>query len=277
MKKIIIITDLDGTLLDPESYSFNAALPALALIKERHIPLAVCSSKTRIEIEHYRGKLENSHPFISENGGAVFIPEGYFPREAQPPIPREDVGDGYRIIRLGAMYRDLRRAVSELRNEGFHIRGFGDMTVEEIAAVTGLNEHEAAMAKMREFDEPFIFRGGPEDHEKLVNAVKRKGFNVTRGIFHHIIGDSDKGKAVEILIGMYRREYGNISTVAIGDSHNDLPMLRRVDLPVIVEKSGDGYDPCFDGEAFERSEGVGPRGWNRAVIKLLSQKYPITR
>ncbi|MEW6601405.1 MAG: HAD hydrolase family protein, partial [Nitrospirota bacterium] len=59
MKKIIIFTDLDGTLLDYPGYSFEAARSALDLIRERGIPLVVCSSKTRREIEHYRKKLDN--------------------------------------------------------------------------------------------------------------------------------------------------------------------------------------------------------------------------
>jgi mannosyl-3-phosphoglycerate phosphatase len=68
MQRVLIFTDLDGTLLD-SSYSFNDALPALDLIRERAIPLIICSSKTRAEIEHYRKRLDNRHPFISENGG----------------------------------------------------------------------------------------------------------------------------------------------------------------------------------------------------------------
>ncbi len=78
MKKLIIFTDLDGTLLDYSTYSFEAAIPALQLLKEKNIPLIICSSKTGKEIEHYRKKLGNTHPFISENGGGIFIPKGYF-------------------------------------------------------------------------------------------------------------------------------------------------------------------------------------------------------
>lgn len=63
----IIITGLDGTLLYPKTYSFEAARPALNLIRERDIPFILCSSKTRGEIELYRKWLENRHPFISEN------------------------------------------------------------------------------------------------------------------------------------------------------------------------------------------------------------------
>ena len=73
---IIIFTDLDGTLLD-KKYSYESALPALALIESHKIPLVLCSSKTRSEIEFYRTKLNNDHPFICENGGGIFIPIGY--------------------------------------------------------------------------------------------------------------------------------------------------------------------------------------------------------
>ena len=65
---LIIFTDLDGTLLD-SGYSFRKAMPALRLIKEKDIPLVLCSSKTKTEIDYYRKKLENDHPFVSENGG----------------------------------------------------------------------------------------------------------------------------------------------------------------------------------------------------------------
>ncbi len=272
MKEHVFFTDLDGTLLDARTYSFDAALPALGILRARHCPLVVCSSKTRAEIEHYRAKLANSDPFICENGGAIFIPRGYFSQETELPVPcEEDEKGGYSVIRLGARYRELRKAMVELREEGFDVRGFGDMTVEEIASATGLSETEAAMARMREFDEPFVFAGDKNSHEGLLAAIRAKGFNVTRGHFFHILGASDKGKAVSILIDMYRKEHSEIVTVALGDSLNDLPMLRCVDRPVIVEKDGGGYHPRFSTEAFDRAEGAGPVGWNKAVMKLLEE------
>src|SRR3989338_10179164 len=78
MPKTIIASDLDGTLLDSTDYSFAAAQPALAMIRARDVPLVLCSSKTRAEIEEYRRRLDNGHPFIAENGGGVFISHGYF-------------------------------------------------------------------------------------------------------------------------------------------------------------------------------------------------------
>jgi mannosyl-3-phosphoglycerate phosphatase len=269
VKRAVVFTDLDGTLLDARTYSFAAALPALGMLREQHVPLVICSSKTRSEIEHYREDLGNGDPFISENGGAVFVPRGYFASDTGLSVPAGDDDSRYLVLRLGARYKDLRGALTQLREEGFDVRGFGDMTAEEIAAVTGLPLGEAVMAGKREFDEPFLFGGDLRMREELAASIERKGFRVTQGFFHHILGESDKGKAVSIVAGMFRREYGEIVTAALGDSPNDLPMLRSVDRPIIVEKHGGGYDRVLAAENFERAEGEGPEGWNRAVIELL--------
>ncbi|RMG01121.1 MAG: mannosyl-3-phosphoglycerate phosphatase, partial [Nitrospirae bacterium] len=99
--KVIIFTDLDGTLLRADDYSFSEAKEALSLIKRRGIPLVIVSSKTRAEIEVYREKLGNTHPFVSENGGGVFIPLGYFENTDGEMV------DQYRLIRLGRRYEEL--------------------------------------------------------------------------------------------------------------------------------------------------------------------------
>ena len=112
MPQTIIITDLDGTLLDAATYSCAPALPALQMIQSRNIPLILCSSKTRSEIEVLRRKLGNNHPFVTENGGGVFIPREYFPE----PFDAEDCG-GYSLIRLGLPYEEIRRHFVRLREE----------------------------------------------------------------------------------------------------------------------------------------------------------------
>ena len=75
---VIVVSDLDGTLLDHETYSFDAARPALARLRQADVPLVLCTSKTRAEVESIRRSLDNEHPFIVENGGAVVIPLDYF-------------------------------------------------------------------------------------------------------------------------------------------------------------------------------------------------------
>jgi predicted mannosyl-3-phosphoglycerate phosphatase (HAD superfamily) len=67
----VVFSDMDGTLLEHSTYSFAEAQPALDLLKSRGIPLDVCTSKTRSEVEFWRRLLGNKHPFIVENGGAA--------------------------------------------------------------------------------------------------------------------------------------------------------------------------------------------------------------
>jgi mannosyl-3-phosphoglycerate phosphatase family protein len=270
MKQFIFFTDLDGTLLDYYTYSFDNARPALALLADRGIPLIICSSKTRAEIEYYREKMDNHHPFISENGGGIFIPRGYFPFAVHAGECSVDEEGDYTVMRLGAHYTQLRETMTLLRKDGFRVKGFGDMTPEEIAAVTGLGIAEAKMAKMRDFDEPFLFCGSAGEQEKLVEAIRGKGLSYTRGRFFHLLGNSDKGKAVSILTALFKRKRDDLTTVALGDNPNDLPMLERVDIPVIVQKHDGTYEPGIDLPGFLKAGGIGPRGWNKFVEKLLS-------
>ena len=270
MAKRILFTDLDGTLLDYSTYSFEKALPALELLKRRDIPLIVCSSKTKGEIGHYRRKLANHDPFITENGGGIFIPKSYFDPDllTLPFDVREE--NGYSVIRLGAKYSDLRKALEALKSRGFPVKGFGDMTVEEITSISGLSRSEAALSKERHFDEPFIFDGDEADVRVLLAEITALGFRFTRGRFFHILGNSDKGKAVSLLTGLFKKRFGSVVTIALGDSLNDLPMLQAVDVPVVVQKKDGTYEPEINVPNLIRAEGIGPAGWNRTVLTLIS-------
>lgn len=268
---IIVFSDLDGTLLD-ENYSFKAAEHALETLAVNDIPLILCSSKTRSEIELYRKRMDNRHPFISENGGGIFIPENYFPHDP-PDVPvRLRKEDGYLIIRLGTPYERLRQALDELRREGFRVTGFGDLPVEEVASRTSLPLEEALLCVRRDFDEPFFFDGDAEEEKKLSASVRAMGLNMTRGVFRHILGDNDKGKAVNILAGIFRSLYGKITTIALGDSPNDLPMLKRVDYPVAVRRPDGSHHPALDLPGLSRADGVGPEGWRQSVLSLLAER-----
>ena len=271
MKKIVVFTDLDGTLLDYYTYSFEKAVPALQLLKEREIPLIISSSKTAKEIMYYRQKLENSHPFISENGGGIFIPKEYF--EFTLPHTECEITEEseYLIMRLGAPYSDLRKTLEDVRREGFRVRGFGDMTIMEIAERAHMSIAEAGMAKERNFDEPFIFEGTDEETDKLLRAITARGFHYTKGEFYHILGNSDKGKAVSILIRLYTRVFGEVTTIALGDGPNDIPMFERVQYPVLIQMPGKTYAVSDDIPNLRKIEGIGSEGWNKAIIELFSE------
>ena len=271
MKSLIIITDLDGTLLNG-TYSFDAAEKSIQLLKRHNIPLIICSSKTRKEIEHYRRLLSNRDPFISENGGGIFIPQEQknFLFHERPGMELQSIGS-YSTITLGASYIELKKGIEALRSAGFPVKGFGDMDSKEVAALTGLPPEEAVMSKERDFDEPFLFSGQESDVPALVQEVRKLGFRLTRGRFYHLLGNSDKGKAISLLLDLYRKAFGDIFSVALGDGPNDLPMLERVDLPVIIRKEDGTYDPALHIEGAVRTKGPGPAGWNESVLEIVGR------
>ncbi|MFZ5529531.1 MAG: HAD-IIB family hydrolase, partial [Pseudomonadota bacterium] len=266
MPKTIIVSDLDGTLLDPSDYSFAAALPALEVLWEQGVPLVLCSSKTRTEMEVYRRRLGNSHPFITENGGGAFIPQGYF----STPIGSVESA-GYQLIVLGTPHAEVRNRFVLLRERlGVKVRGFTDMTIDEIAALTGLPRDEAALAKQRDFDEPFVFDEAPD--EQFLQAIEASGLRWTQGRFFHIMGNHDKGRAVGLLQSFYQREYGAITSIGLGNSLNDLPLLQAVDRPVLVRHADGSFDSRIDIPGLLKTQHAGPLGWNEAVLQLLAPK-----
>lgn len=265
MPNYVIFSDLDGTLLDHNTYSFNAAREALELVETKGIPLVLCTSKTRGEIEYYRNLLNNDHPFISENGGGIFILKDYF----QIEFNYDRLVDGYKVIEIGTTREKLTACLKSIEDEtGVKINGFSQMTSTEIAQLTGLEEDMAKLAMERDYSEPFII--SDVNSATINNEIRLKGYEHTRGgRFHHILGGNDKGKAVGILTNIYKSNMSNIKTVGIGDSLNDLPMLKAVDIPILVQKPDGSYDKDINLPNLTFAEGIGPSGWNSSILKLF--------
>ena len=268
MWKCLIFTDLDGTLLDHQTYSFEAAIPAISVIKEKDIPLIICTSKTRAEIEKVRSELANTDPFTSENGGAVFIPKNYFSRSFS--FTKEDYD--YFIIELGTPYSEIRAVLNQIKEQtSGEVKGFGDLSLQEVSDLCGFSLQQASLAMNREYDEPFIL----DDETALYDMremASRSNLHITKGgRFYHLMGNNDKGKAVRLLKNIYRKESELLKTVAVGDSQNDLSMLREVDYPVLVQRTDGHHDPSVHLDNLSYAEGIGPAGWCEAILKILNK------
>jgi mannosyl-3-phosphoglycerate phosphatase len=265
---LLIFSDLDGTLLDHGDYSHAAAGAGLEAVRRRRIPLIFTTSKTRPEIERLQAELRIREPFIPENGAAVFFPEGYRGFK----IARGQRQSGYTVIRLGEPYEEIRRFAAAMAAR-FNLKTFGDMSVAEIALHTGLSSEQAALAKRREFTEPFLAE--PEtDVGELTRIAASQGLKVTAGgRFFHLIGArQDKGVAVRRCVEVFDRNTGGgIVTVGLGDSENDVPMLASVDIPVLLPRADGAYQDC-DVPGLLRAGHPGSRGWNEAVLNVLDNR-----
>jgi mannosyl-3-phosphoglycerate phosphatase len=262
---IAVFTDLDGSLLDHDTYSFENARPALERIRDQGIPLVFASSKTRSEIEALQAAMGIREPFIVENGAAVFFPDGYRNwriREGvhQPP---------YTVIRLGATYSEIRYCMQELQLV-YNIQGFGDLGVKDIERLSGLSPAQAGLAKQREFTEPFLL-DDDGSYFDLLAAAEASGFTITRGgRFYHLMGaGQDKGVAVRRSLSVIRRNIGQpLCTIGVGDSANDRALLLSVDIAILIPHP-DGTHEDMELTGLRKARHPGSRGWNDMILEML--------
>ena len=259
----VIFTDLDGTLLDPRTYSWEDALPALEKLQQARIPVVFTTSKTRAEAEWWRREMGNHHPFIVENGGAIFIPSGYFGFPARAAMP-----EGlYEMVELGRPYPELIVALREAAAESCaRVEGFHQWTAVEIGNRCGLPPQLAMLAKLRWYDEPFVILEG--EAAGLGEAIRRRGKQCTRGgRFHHITGHHDKLAAVRVLAELYRQAYGELRTIGVGDHWNDVGFLNAMDAAVLMEPDEELRAAVPGAVA---APGAGAAAWARAVMQVAA-------
>ncbi len=262
---ILIFTDLDGSLLDHDGYSHAGAAPALGTLRAQAVPLVFVTSKTRTEIERLQKELDIREPFVAENGGGIFFPAGYRGFRIPGAIERGP----HALILLGKPYAEIRRFV-ENRKTRFAIRGAGDLSLEELGALTGLSPEQARLAKQREFSEPFLLADDDQLTALREEAVA-EGLMITRGgRFHHLIGaGQDKGTAVRRVMEIFRaNSTGELLTVGIGDRPNDFPMLTVVDIPVLMPHPDGRYEDLVLPNLLKAPQ-PGSHGWNDAVQRIL--------
>ena len=252
---LLIFTDLDGTLLDHHSYDFSPALAALERLKARKIPIIPVSSKTLAELEGYVSELELTGPVIAENGCVIRLP-GQPPRLTPPSYP------------------EIRDYLQRLRREfAWQFSGFGDMTLQQVIEVTGLSDAAARPAKQRLASEPLLWQDGQAQLQAFRSEVAAKGLRLLQGgRFLHLLGDTDKGRALHRVVDWYRQQgWNGIETVALGDSGNDIDMLLCADIPVIIRRPDGSHLELPERTDTVLSELSGPAGWNQVLNRLLDR------
>lgn len=266
---MLIFTDLDGSLLDHHSYSAEAALPLLRELCRMGVPVIPASSKTRAEIEHLRTELGLGGPFIAENGAAVYIPQHYF-----DTVPADtELRDGYRVREFAPPRRQWLGVLAALEGEfPQEFETFETVGVAGVAAMTGLPPEQAALALAREYSEPVRWLGKPERREQFVDRLHAKGATVQQGgRFMSVSGDCDKGTALAWLREVFGERHAGreLYDLAIGDSANDVAMLRAARDALLIRS------PVHDFPELDRngrtlySEHCGPAGWSEGVARWL--------
>jgi len=263
--QILIFTDLDGTLLDDQTYDFSPALPALKIIHSRKIPLILVSSKTRTEIEFFRELISFETPFIAENGGGIYFPTSFVLPQEYPYTKVER----FHALFMGRPIKEVLERSRKLK-DNFNFRGFSEMSVKEIASLTGLTLEDALRASKREFDEPVLLDDPLDDGEIFCKKAALHGLDcIHGGRFIHLFIGGNKGRAVEKVLDIYKQLKGATYSIALGDSPNDISMLKVVDRAVVMQGRDGTYIKGLAHPDIIKAEGNGPEVWNKMILSIL--------
>jgi D-glycerate 3-kinase len=267
-KAWVIFTDMDGTLLDHFTYQFDDAIPTLNALHTANIPVIPITSKTYAEVSKIRDDLNNKHPFIIENGAAVFIPVGYF--ESQPEGTTTQ-GDFWvkAFVEPRAQWQALIEKIRPQYADQFIT--FSDAGVEGIMEMTGLSEVSASKAAQRQYGEPMSWLGTPEQKSLCINALNKMGAHILEGgRFVHVSGKSDKGVALTWLKNIYQLHSSKqVTSMALGDSHNDKAMLEIADYAVIIRSPVHAPPTINREKQLITTTKYGPAGWAEAVNEII--------
>ncbi|MDB4526884.1 MAG: HAD-IIB family hydrolase [Verrucomicrobiaceae bacterium] len=248
---LLVVTDLDGTLLDHHDYHFEPVLPVIARLKQAGIPVVANTSKTRAEWLAMRANFhDNRDAFVTENGSAIHFPNS----ECEV---------------LGKSREEILDLLAPLRRD-YQFEGFADWTNTQVQEHTGLSKEAAERAQQREYSEPLVWKGGDGSKQSFRETLQREGLmTLEGGRFLHVLGQTDKGRPLAAL----RRYYGpNTPTViALGDSPNDIAMLQQADIGVVIASPIRDQLHVETDHRLTCSTKDGPEGWAEVLTQLLDE------
>jgi mannosyl-3-phosphoglycerate phosphatase len=266
----VVFTDIDGTITDINTGKYDLSKGLIRKLKENRIPVIFCSAKTFAEQEKIRQDIGLREPLIVENGGAVIIPTDYFSPSTMLIVKNHKKIGNYIMIELGKSSHMIRQKLNSIReNYKIEFKGVADVSLRKLSSITGLRPSYARRMADRKYGETILLID-EKDVNPFIRRAREIGLRVIHGgRFFDVTAGNDKGKAVRILLQLFRQKYAQeVIFFGIGDSLNDAPMLRHMDVPMLVQRPDKAWSP-LKMKNIVKLPGIGPRGWKSAFDKVM--------
>jgi D-glycerate 3-kinase len=184
-----------------------------AALDHQAIPAVWVTSRSRLQFDDPRRKHGHTHPFIAEDGCAIYLPEDYFhlrpASDASRTKKRETVRLGrFTCIPVAQALPAAAEALQTLSQDtGVPVVTLRSLSPRELAQNTGLPQKEAELARQRDFDDIFFFAGtSPEQVERFLSEGRNRNLQFRQhGVLWSAAIDPSVQRCLRELAKLYDR------------------------------------------------------------------------
>ena len=259
--KIVIFTDLDGTLLHNETFEFESIRKYIKSLLSKKISIIPNSSKTKAEILNFCHELKEELPFIAENGAAIYkmnLINSDFPEKIILSRDKDEILNVF-LKKIPKKFISKCKFVLKLKKE-------------QQLKIFGLSEKQLSYASDREFSVPIIFKGNKAEKNNLFKLAYNIGLTMQEG--GRVINLSDKVSksfAMKKVSRIFEKtEKQKLKIIGVGDNFNDLDMLKNSDIACLVFNEKFKLDTLNINNCLV-SKKLAPDGWEE-VVKMALEK-----
>ena len=260
-KKILIFTDLDGSLLDKETFKFDVIKDYFKELVRNGIIIIPNSSKTEAELLDFNEQNNLDLSFIAENGSSI-----HRLNKIHQNLP-EKIIISRTIDEIRNIYEE--NISLDFENKITHIL---ELEREKQQKILGLPLDKIKLAIKRDHSIPIKFNGTESEKNEFTKILKNSGLTIqTGGRIMNVCDNVNKSKAMSKALQLIRKQFNDdIITIGVGDNENDIEMIKQTDYPCLVKN--ENFDSSLINiDNLIKSDEPSPKGWSD-VIKSALQK-----
>lgn len=275
----VLFIAVDG-LIPARGKSFPGLDEFTAALDHHGIPAVWLTSRSRLQFDEPRRKLGHTHPFVAEDGCAVYLPEDYFHLRPESVVSKQQKQSTIRLGRFTCLpMAELLPAAAEAleslsEDTGVPVVTLRSLSPRELAQNTNLPQRDAEFSRQRDFDEVFFFAGVSEkDVERFVAEGRGRKIQLRQhGVLWSIAIGPSVQRCVRELSRLYDRalrSHAHPVGIATPDQAVDLfPFCERTIL-LTAGTSGDSAAEPLETPRARRLALHAPDLWER-VLELAS-------
>ena len=260
-KKILIFTDLDGSLLDKETFKFDVIKDYFKELVRNGIIIIPNSSKTEAELLDFNEQNNLDLSFIADNGSSIHRLNKI----------HQNLPDKIIISRTKDEIRNIyeENISLDFKNKITHIL---ELEIEKQQKILELPLDKVKLAIKRDHSLPIKFNGTEIEKNEFTKILKNSGLTIqTGGRIMNVCDNVNKSIAMSKALQLIRKQLDDeIITIGVGDNENDIEMIKQTNYPCLV-KNDNFNSSLINIDNLIKSSQLSPLGW-ADVIKTAIQK-----